>query len=290
MTTPTHTIDGVLHRTDPQGAEVPLVFDSPHSGVLYPGDFDYTCPLNVLRTAEDTFVDELYGAAPEHGATLIGAHFPRSYIDANRHIADIDQNLFETPWPGPVNPGLKTRLGMGLVRRLAVPGLPVYGRKLSVEEVQGRIARCYEPYHAELANVTDRLHGRFGAVWHINCHSMKSVSNAMASEGAGIPRADFVLGDRDGTTCGPEFTRFVREFLRERGYQVKVNDPYKGVELVRRHGRPQENRHSLQIEVNRRLYMDETCFERSENFPKLKRSLDTLVAAVSGFVRERLKG
>lgn len=283
----TRSIDGVLHRSDPRGTELPLVFDSPHSGVVYPPDFDYTCPLNVLRTAEDTFVDELYGAAAEHGATLIGAHFPRSYIDANRHVADIDQNLFATAWPGPVDPGEKTRLGMGLVRRLAVPGLPVYGRKLRVEEVQARIAHYYEPYHAELAGVLDRLHDRFGAVWHVNCHSMKSVSNAMASEGAGAPRADFVLGDRDGTTCAPELTLFVREFLARRGYQVKVNDPYKGVELVRRHGRPNENRHSLQIEVNRKLYMDETCFERNDNFPKLQRDLEALIGALAAFVRER---
>jgi N-formylglutamate amidohydrolase len=288
MIEPTRTIEGVLHRTDPRSAEIPLVFDSPHSGVVYPGDFDYVCPLNVLRSAEDTYVDELYGAAPEHGATLIGAHFPRSYIDANRGLADIDQGLFETPWPGPVNPGQKTKLGMGLVRRLAVPDQPVYGRKLSVAEVEARIARYYEPYHAELAGVADRLHDRFGAVWHIDCHSMKSVSNAMASEGAGVARADFVLGDRDGTTCDGAFTKFVFQYLNGRGYQVKVNDPYKGVELVRRHGRPRENRHSLQIEVNRKLYMDEARFERNDNFTKLKRDLDGLIAAVAGFVKERV--
>src|SRR5581483_3816834 len=166
-----------------------------HSGVHYPEDFDYACPLAVLRTAEDTFVDELYGAAPGEGATLLAAHFPRSYIDANRHVADIDQAVLDAPWPGAVIPGEKTRLGMGLVRRLAVPKLPVYGRKLRVDEVRARIARYYEPYHAELASVADRLHQRFGGVWHVNCHSMKSVSNAMASEGAGVARADFVLGD-----------------------------------------------------------------------------------------------
>jgi len=79
----------------------------------------------------------------------------------------------------------------------------------------------------------------------------------------------------------------VLRFLRDRGYDVKVNDPYKGVELVRRHGRPRERRHSLQIEVNRKLYMDETTFERNANFPRLKADLDALVAALAGFARER---
>ena len=287
MTTPPHTIPGVLYRRDPEAPEVPLVFDSPHSGVEYPRDFDFTCSLDLLRTAEDTFVDELYGAAPAHGATLIGAFFPRSYIDANRNLADIDQALLDAPWPGEAVPGEKSRLGMGLIRRLAVPKTPVYGRRLGIAEVQARIDRYYQPYHRELAAVADRLHARFGGLWHVNCHSMKSVSNAMASEGAGVVRGDFVLGDRDGTTCAHELTEFVLRFLRDRGYDVKVNDPYKGVELVRRHGRPSERRHSLQIEVNRKLYMDETSFERNANFPRLKADLDALVAALASFARER---
>jgi N-formylglutamate deformylase len=282
-----HTIPGVLFRADPKAAEVPLVFDSPHSGTDYPRDFDYVCPFAALRIAEDTHVHELYTAAPAHGATLIGALFPRSYIDANRDLGDLDQALLDAPWPGTLNPGVKTKLGMGLIRRLAVPRQPVYGRKLGVAEVQARIERYYRPYHAELEAVADRLHARFGGIWHIDCHSMKGVSNAMASEGAGVARADFVLGDRDGTTCAPELTSFVLRFLVGRGYEVRVNDPYKGVELVRRHGRPRENRHSLQIEVNRKLYMDEETFERNANFPRLKADLDALVAALAGFARER---
>jgi N-formylglutamate deformylase len=285
----THRIPGVLYRADPRDGEVPLIFDSPHSGTDYPEDFDHTCPRQVLRTAEDTFVDELYLAAPAEGATLIGALFPRSYIDANRHIADMDQALLAEPWPHPLKPGVKTKMGMGLIRRLAVPKLPVYSRKLGVAEVQARIDKYYHAYHAELAAAADRLHARFGGLWHVDCHSMKSVSNGMATEGPGVPRADFVLGDRDGTTCAPELTQFVRQFLEKRGYDVRINDPYKGVELVRRHGRPKENRHSLQIEVNRKLYMDEESFVRNANFPKLKADLDALVAALAGFARERAR-
>jgi N-formylglutamate amidohydrolase len=289
MSTVHHRIPGVLFRSHPRHAEVPLIFDSPHSGTDYPDDFDHVCPRHVLRTAEDTYVHELYAAAPDRGATLIGALFPRSYIDTNRHVADIDQALLAEPWPHPLNPGVKTKLGMGLIRRLAVPKMPVYGRKLGIAEVQGRIERYYHAYHAELASAADRLHARFGGVWHINCHSMKSVSNRMASEGPGVARADFVLGDRDGSTCAPELTEFVRQFLARLGYDVRVNDPYKGVELVRRHGRPKENRHSLQIEVNRKLYMDEQSFERNANFPKLKADLDALVTALAGFVRVRAR-
>jgi N-formylglutamate deformylase len=119
----------------------------------------------------------------------------------------------------------------------------------------GRITRA-------LAAELDALHRTFGAVWHINCHSMPAVGDANADD-AGRPRKDFVLGDRDGTTCEPEFTALVAENVAAMGYSVAINDPYKGVEIVRRYGRPGERRHSLQIELNRRLYMDERRSSRT---------------------------
>src|ERR1700740_2157261 len=97
-------IPGVLWCRDPQTTEVPLVFDSPHRGRSYPEDFRYTCPPDTLRRAEDTHVDELYAAAPALGATLIGAVFPRSYVDANRAVDDLDTALIEGTWPSPLHP------------------------------------------------------------------------------------------------------------------------------------------------------------------------------------------
>lgn len=279
----TVTVPGVLFRRDPIAPEVPLVFDSPHSGTEYPADFDYACPLEILRTNEDTHIDDLYGSAPAHGATLLGALFPRSYLDVNRALGDIDETLLDAPWPGEVNPGEKTRAGMGLVRRFTKPNLPVYARKLSVAELQQRIARCYLPYHAMLQGICDRLHGKFGAVWLVNCHSMPARGNAMSSDGPNALRADFVLGDRDGTTCAPELTDFVARLLRGRGYSVKINDPYKGVEIVRRHGLPVQSRHALQIEVNRALYMDERTLAPNDRYATLKADLDHLIAGLASF-------
>lgn len=281
-----YRVPGVLFRRDPRAPEIPLVFDSPHSGTEYPEDFRYACPLEILRRAEDTWVDELYASAPDHGATLIGALFPRAYLDVNRDPADIDEALLDAPWPGELRPSEKTRLGQGLVRRLAEPQLPVYDRKLGVEEVQHRIRTYYTPYHETLEAVLDRLHGKFGVVWHVNCHSMPERGNAMSSD-PDAARAEFVLGDRDGTTCAPEFTDFVRRVLVGRGYDVKVNDPYKGVEIVRRYGRPAEGRHSLQIEVNRRLYMDEKRIVKNENFSRLAADIGHLVEALASFARGR---
>ena len=274
-------------RHAPQAAPLPLVLDSPHSGEHYPDDFDHARPRAVVRQAEDTHVARLYGVAPKLGATLIEAMFPRAYIDANRSLDDIDPAMLADAWPTPLSVSRKTEQGIGLLWRKARDGTPMYDRKLTAAEVQLRIDRWYRPYHAALAAELAALHRAFGAVWHIDCHSMPAIGDAY-SDDAGRPRKDFVLGDRDGTTCAPEFTALVAETLTALGYSVAVNDPYKGVEIVRRYGRPHERRHSLQIELNRRLYMNETTLEPTVGYKKLEADLERLLAAVSEYVQTRV--
>ena len=269
----------------PRGAAAPVVFDSPHSGTAYPEDFGTVAPLAVLRRSEDAFVDELFGAAPDHGAPLIAAEFPRIYIDPNRDLIDLDPAMLDGSWPDPLVPSRKTELGVGLVWRIMPPDTPLYDRLLSVAEVRARIERCWKPYHRALAATIDDLHDRFGKVWHVNCHSMPAMGNT-ASEDGPVPRAEFVLGDRDGTTCEPGFTAFVAAWLRDMGYEVKINEPYKGVELVRRYSDPARGRHSLQLEINRKLYMDEERIERADGFAELQANLGKLVDAICAYARE----
>ena len=276
----------VYRRHEPTIAPLPLVLDSPHSGTSYPADFDHLPSRAIVRRAEDTHVETLFGCAPDAGATLVEALFPRAYIDPNRHLSDMDPAVLEEPWPGPIALSRKTELGIGLVWRLAQGGVPMYARPLSVADVERRIALYYEPYHAAVAAALDERHRHFGAVWHLNCHSMPAVGDVM-SDDPGRERAEFVLGDRDGTTCEPEFTAFVDATLSAMGYEVAVNDPYKGVELVRKHGRPAERRHSLQIEINRRLYMDEVSRARTAGFGALQADIVRLVEALADYVRAR---
>ena len=278
-------IPGVLWRRDPEATELPLVFDSPHSGSSYPEDFQFCCPLDVLRMAEDTYVDELYSAAPALGATLIGAVFPRSYLDANRAVDDLDSALIDGAWPSPLAPSHKTRSGLGLVRRVARPGIPIYDRKLRVDEILARLERCHIPYHRVLDETCQRVHRKFGVVWHVNCHSMPS-QRGSAKRGGHC--ADFVLGDRDGSTCEPEFTDFVARELRGRGYTVRINEVYKGVEIIKRQGSPAMHRHSLQIEVDRALYMDQKTLEKSHGFDQVRADITELIAALQRFASARL--
>ncbi|WP_291295131.1 N-formylglutamate amidohydrolase [Elioraea sp.] len=284
-----HIVPGVLVRHDsPRGAPtVPVVFDSPHSGRFYPEDFGAALPVVALRSAEDAFVDELFAAAPDHGAVLLAALFPRSYIDVNRAPDDIDPRLIEGEWPVALKPGPKSELGIGLIRRAIAPGLFIYDRKLSVVEVEKRIARYWRRYHAALKGALDRAHRAHGAVWHVDCHSMKSVANGMTPDAAGTRRPDIVLGDRDGTSCEPAFTRLVKETLERFGFQVAVNDPYKGAEIVRRSGDPARGRHSLQVEIRRDLFMNEAMHVRNEGFARVQAAMGDLAAAVCDYARTR---
>ncbi len=261
-----------------RGRVVPVVFDSPHSGSDYPIDFKHVIPMEKLRRAEDMYVDELFGEAPDYGATLIAALFPRSYIDPNRSLEDLDPELLAESWPGPVRPGEKARLGHGLIWRLCPPDMNLYIEKLSPDAVRRRIDGYWRPYHDALRLALDGLYERFDAVWHLNCHSMPSATRGPFLNGGG--QADFVLGDRDGTTASAEFLHLVRDCLRGLGYSVKLNDPYKGVELVRAYSDPARGRHSLQIEINRALYMDEMSFERLPRFRELKADLGRLIRTI----------
>src|SRR3982751_3839313 len=230
-------------RHDPR-VPIALVLDSPHSGEWYPDDFDHAPPREIVRRAEDTHVARLWASATSLGATLIEARFPRSYIDPNRSLADIDTDLLSDAWSGPITPSRKTQQGIGLVWRLARGGTPMYARRLSSDEVRSRIDGCWRPYHDALDAVMEARHAAFGGVWHINCHSMPAIRDAL-SDDPGRERADYVLGDRDGTTCEGAFTALVADTVRAMGYSVAINDPYKGVEIVRKHGQPHANRHSL---------------------------------------------
>lgn len=277
----------ILVTRPPGGLSLPLVCDSPHSGTDYPDDFRSIQPLSLLRKAEDTHIETLWSAAPRVGASLVEALFPRSYIDPNRALEDLDPELLDGPWPHPLEPGEKSRLGYGLIWRHLDAARPLYDRRLSVTEVQQRIERCWQPYRQALQREIDESMTRFGGVWHLNLHSMPNNAYERLGQDHGRPLADFVLGDRDGTTCEPGLVEVVEGHLRRLGYTVARNDPYKGVALLAEIGQPSKNRHSLQIEIRRPLYMNEDTREPHEGFDSLRAHLTEVLEAVAAYVRTK---
>ena len=287
----TSNIPEVLAIEGEDSQTIPLILDSPHSGTHYPSDFNHQADLARLRQAEDTHVHTLWQGAVSHGSVLMHALFPRSYVDANRSDDDIDPSQLEGAYPEPLKPTVKSQLGIGLCwTRVPPDGEPMYRQPLTAQQVQERVNAYHRPYHRTLRRLLDQSHERWGAVWHINCHSMQNHASAMSTQPKGTLRPDFVLGDRDGTTADSEFTDTVAKFLRSLGYQVSINDPYKGVELIRANGNPAHNRHSIQVEVNRRLYMDEINREPNPDFDTLQQTFTSLSQHIAGYIHTKLQG
>ncbi|WP_233853524.1 N-formylglutamate amidohydrolase [Paraburkholderia sp. HD33-4] len=252
---------------------LPLVLDSPHSDFTLPEDFQPAAPMEAIRSGWDAYLDDLWAGAVQHGATLVCAKFPRTYIDANRAVDDIDELLLAEPWPHSSHPTDYSRRGQGLIRRYALPNVPMYDRLLTVAEIEYRLNTYYLPYRAAVSDAIETARKRHGHVWHIDLHSMKSKGNAMNTD-AGKARPDFVISDRMGTTSDPKVTGFIADSFRELGYTVLANEPYKGGDIVRTYGKPDRNQHSVQIEINRALYMDERTCEKSSHYPRLKEHIN----------------
>jgi N-formylglutamate deformylase len=206
-------------------------------------------------------------------------------LDANRNVTEVDPDMIEGTWPEPVemqDPAVlsKRRLGKGLIWRVTDDGEPLYAGKLSAAEVQRRIEQCWKPYHAAVKAAIDAAHARHGYSVHINCHSMPAVAGSHATDFPGEKHPDFVLGNRDHSTSSEALLLFIAQHLKQLGYSVALNHPYKGVELVRRHSAPEQGRHSVQVEINRGLYMNEQTFELNAGFAPLYDNLKSLVLAL----------
>ena len=262
----------VLHR--PLRVVGPVIFASPHSGRDYPERLVAAARLAplALRRSEDSFVDELFAAAPGLGAPLIAATFPRVWCDVNREPWELDPGMFDGPLPPWVNTSSpRVGAGLGTIARIVATGETVYRRRLTFAEAEERVRRCWEPYHAALAQLLAETRARFGFCLLIDCHSMPAHPAQIANP------PDFVLGDAHGTACAPRATRLVEEVLLGLGYRVRRNDPYAGGYVTRHYGRPRDAVHALQIEIARSLYMDEARIERSAGLLPLARDLTALM-------------
>lgn len=273
----------------PTTTPIPLVCDSPHSGTHYPADFNYAVDFADLRKCEDTHVEKLWAAVPLVGGTLVHASFPRSYTDTNRTEYDIDVSMLSAPWPGRAEPTARClQLGNGLVFKQTTTMQSIYQRRLSVAEVQNRIDTCWRPYRHALIQALETARQQHGKRWHLNLHSMPS----NAYERLGLPKgkvlADVVLGDLHGIACSEEFTAFVAKAFQQRGYTVAINDPYAGMDLIQKHGNPALGDHSLQIELNRALYLNEQTREPLPQFGKVQADITGLLADIADYIHHQL--
>ena len=276
-----HVQPGLFLRHEPAAAPVPLLVDVSRSGREYPPQYRTPLPFTTVHDNVSMYVDELWGGAPAAGATLLYCSFPNTWVDVNRSEADMDPAVVDGVWPHELKPTARTLEGLGLIKTKSRYGEPFQERKLTVAEIEERLAQYYRPYHAELKRVVDDLHARFGVLRQISCHCMSAVG-APTHPDAGKPRADFCVSDLKGRTASKEAMELVVETLRSYGYSVSVNDPYVGNELIGRHGNPARGIDSIQVEINKKLFMDTQTFRKTAGFDKLKADLDYLLKVVAG--------
>ena len=279
---------GNFEITAPKAWTAPAIFNSPHSGRAYTDEFLRQSRLTpqALRRSEDCYIDELFAGCLDHGAPLLLAHVPRSYIDLNREPYELDPRMFAGELPGYVNAASpRVAGGLGTIPRVVAEGEDIYRARLPVAEALSRIERIYRPYHRTLTALVEEVFAKNGSVLLVDCHSMPSSAAGHISPTA-VPPVDVVLGDRFGASCSEEVTAYLEELLRARGLSVLRNKPYAGGFITHSHGAPRSGRHALQIEINRALYIDETTLEKSRGFEPLRRAL----AAVTGDLLSALAG
>ncbi|MBC7281489.1 N-formylglutamate amidohydrolase [Hoeflea sp.] len=267
------------HQTEP------FVFNSPHSGCVYPDSFLNMSRLDrmSIRRSEDHYVDDLFAGVIQLGAPMLAAQFPRAWLDVNREPYELDPRMFDGPLPPFANIGsMRVAGGLGTIPRLVAENMDIYRERLSVEEGLSRIELVYRPYHATLRRIIAQTHVQFGKAILIDCHSMPA--NVRVT--GGQQRPDIIIGDRYGASAAHDLSRAAVSFLSELGYRVVRNKPYAGGFITEHYGRPARGLHALQIEVNRGLYVDETTLKRTAGFDLLKADLTEFAGQMMVYVRQ----
>ncbi|MBX6330051.1 MAG: N-formylglutamate amidohydrolase [Pseudolabrys sp.] len=281
-------LDPPFEVLEPQVCRGPILFNSPHSGSVYPRDFLAASRLDIgtLRRSEDSFVDDLIAGVVAQGFPLMRAHFPRCFVDVNREPYELDPRMFEGRLPAFANTrSMRVAGGLGTVARVVGDAQEIYDRRIPVDDALARIETLYKPYHRVLRQRLGRLHRDFGAAVLVDCHSMPSTAGQKDER----PRPEFVLGDRYGTSCVGVVSETIERTLRDLGYGVSRNKPYAGGFITEHYGNPVAGMHAVQLEINRALYMDERRYQRSGDFARVAADLERLARRLGEIPLEELR-
>jgi N-formylglutamate amidohydrolase len=267
---------------------LPVMISVPHAGRAYPPAL-----LRAMRhpdiaalKLEDRYVDRLARAVGrETGAALLIAQAPRAMIDLNRAPEDVDWEMFASASrPGPMparageHPSRRARSGLGLIPR-RLPGIgELWRHRHDERDLAARIAQVHEPYHAHLAKMLEAIRERWGAALLVDLHSMPPLVPRTGQ----IP-AQFVIGDRFGTTCHGSLVGAAFAQLADARRPAAHNRPYAGGYVLERHARPFAGVHAMQIEVDRSCYLDRRMVEPGAGF-------DAVVAILAGMIRRLAAG
>jgi N-formylglutamate amidohydrolase len=280
MTRPDGEQSSPFEIIEPARWQAPIIFNSPHSGSAYPPEFLDASRVDLcsLRRSEDSFMDAMIEGLSDEGFAVVRVNFPRSYVDVNREPYELDPRMFTGRLPSFANTrSMRVAGGLGTIPRVVGDGQEIYRERLSVEEGLSRIEALYKPYHRALRRLIGKVHESFGTVIVVDCHSMPSVGISRDEP----KRPDVVIGDRYGTSCASQLPNVIEDSLAAMGYTVGRNKPYAGGFITEHYGNPASGLHTVQIELNRAVYMDERRRERSERFDQVAADFATLARALA---------
>src|SRR5271156_984845 len=265
---------------EPPQWRAPIIFNSPHSGSVYPDDFLIASRIDLptLRRSEDSFMDELIVGLSGRGFPTVRGNFPRSYVDVNREPYELDPRMFSGRLPSFANTrSMRVAGGLGTIPRVVGDGQEIYRERLSVDDALARIEALYKPYHRALRRLINKAHQAFGTVIVVDCHSMPSIGVSRDEP----RRPDMVIGDRYGTSCAAQLPEMVEETMRGLGYSVGRNKPYAGGFITEHYGNPASGLHAIQLELNQAIYMDERRRERGPRFAQVAADFTALAEALA---------
>jgi len=255
-------------RTEPTAVLVEI----PHAGLGLDPEAVATlaAPARALGADADLYVDELYADAPDVGAALVASRMSRYVCDLNRAENDVD--------PLAVEGGTARSAPHGFVWRTTTEGRPALLGAIPQAEYQRRVERYHRPYHRRIAELLEERRARHGFAILLCAHSMPSRGRD-GHDDAGVERADIVPGTRGRTTTSAPVIALVEELAQAAGFRLRHDEPYRGGFTTLTNGRPRDGIHAIQIELARRLYMDErTLAQRPAEFSRLRAFCKELVA------------
>jgi len=246
---------------DPSGlgkraGETPLIVEIPHAGVFVPPQFmpELIASARAVGRDADLYVDDLYEEASLDGASMIVSRTSRYVVDLNRAEGDFDaQSAVSGQIPSSPR---------GVVWRLTTEGDRALAAPLRKEVLEARLSEIYRPYHRALEALIQRKRATFGQAVILAAHSMPSVARVMHGD-AGQVRADVVPGTLGRTSAAGKYIDAVEAHARKRGFTVAHDEPYKGGFTTKNYGRPKDHVHVVQVELARRLYMNEGTYRRT---------------------------
>jgi N-formylglutamate deformylase len=265
-------VKSVFNITHPTKSEIPILISVPHCGTFFPPELKDQYKPELIQVPDDTdwFVDRLYDFAPALGITMVTANYNRWVIDLNR-----DPQSKPLYSDGHVITGLCPTTNFF--------GEPIYKneqKEISSIEIENRVTQYYEPYHQRIEKELARLHQKFGKVLLWDCHSIRQFVPSIHAD----KFPDLILGDADGTSASSALIATAIDSLQNSGYSFSHNHPFKGGYITRHYGKPEVNRHALQLEMSKINYMDDD--EINFNLARAKEMQSTLKKVFRNLIGE----